>query len=195
MQQILQWDYWLFFKINTEWTHSLVDEIYPWWRDMTTWYPLYLFLIVFVWQNMARKNSFLWLFFIAITITLSDQLSSSVIKEWVQRLRPCHDPAIAPYARMLLDHCSGGFSFTSSHATNHFAAAFFFFRTLQPYFGKWAYLFFAWAATISYGQVYTGVHFPLDIICGAIMGGFIGWGMSKLYHMASLRIQPSALEK
>lgn len=195
MQQILQWDYWLFFKINTQWTSPLVDQVYPWWRDMTAWYPLYLFLIVFVWQNLAKNNRLSWLLFIAITITISDQLSSTVVKEWVQRLRPCQDPAIEPYARMLLDHCSGGYSFTSSHATNHFAAAFFFFRTLQTYFGKWAYLFFVWAATISYGQVYTGVHYPLDILCGAITGSFIGWGMSRLYQRFTFRSQLSVTDK
>lgn len=192
MQQILQWDYWLFFKINTTWTSALLDKVYPWWRDMTTWYPLYLFLIIFVWQNFTKKNRLLWLLLIALTITIADQLSSSIIKEWVQRLRPCQDPAIAPYSRMLLDHCSGGFSFTSSHATNHFAAAFFFYRTLQALLGKWTLLFFVWAASISYGQIYTGVHFPLDVICGAITGSFIGWGISRIYDRLTSGKQISA---
>ncbi len=179
--QILQWDYWLFFKINRDWTSPFIDGIYPWWRDMTAWYPLYLFIIIFVWQNFNSKNRWIWFLLIALAITISDQVSSNLLKEWVQRLRPCQDPGVAPYARMLLDHCSGGYSFPSSHATNHFAAAVFFYKSFYSFFGKWNYLFFLWAATISYGQVYTGVHYPIDIICGAIIGVLIGWGMSRLY--------------
>lgn len=167
------WDTALFFKINSQWTSPTLDHIFPWWREMTTWYPLYLFLIVFVFQNFGIK-SWKWIVSLAVTITMSDQLSSTFIKYHFNRLRPCQDPSIEGHMRMLLNHCSGGPSFTSSHATNHFAAAVFLFITLKPFFKKWSYLFFFWAATISYGQVYVGVHYPLDIIFGAMIGSLIG---------------------
>jgi len=83
---------------------------------------------------------------------------------------------------MIVNHCSGGYSFPSSHATNHFGAAVFFFCTLRPYLKKWAYLFFFWAASISYGQVYVGVHYPSDVIGGAILGSIIGYLMSLIYR-------------
>jgi undecaprenyl-diphosphatase len=174
------WDRELFFLINSEWTNPFLDQVFPWWRDMTAWYPLYLFLLVYVLVNFPRQF-LLWLLFIVITISLSDQLSSSFLKNWIQRLRPCQDPEVSPYARLLLDHCSGGFSFTSSHACNHFAAAIFFHKTLHKYFSKWSLLFFFWAATISYGQVYTGVHYPLDILAGGLAGTLIGWLMFLMY--------------
>lgn len=119
--------------------------------------------------------------FTVITITLSDQLSSTLIKYHVNRLRPCQDPAMEGHVRMLLNHCSGGPSFTSSHATNHFAAAVFLFIILKPYLKNWAYLFFFWAASISYGQVYVGVHYPLDIFCGAIVGSIIGFITASVF--------------
>ena len=176
-----KWDHWLFFKINTAWTASWLDAIYPWWRESTTWLPLYLFLILFLLINFGWK-SFTWIAGISLTITVSDQLSSTLIKNDVARLRPCQDPLMEGHVRMLLNHCSGGYSFTSSHATNHFAAAFFIFGTLKPFFKNRTYLFFVWAATISYGQVYVGVHYPLDIICGGIIGSIIGIIMASIYN-------------
>ena len=66
-------------------------------------------------------------------------------------------------------------SFTSSHAVNHFAAAMFIFTTFRKAVSpKWAYIF-VWAFAISYAQVYVGVHFPFDTICGAIVGVILGY--------------------
>jgi undecaprenyl-diphosphatase len=65
-------------------------------------------------------------------------------------------------------------SFTSSHAANHFGLAMFSFLTLRPQIGKWAWLFFLWAAAIGYAQVYVGVHYPTDIIGGAVLGMLAG---------------------
>jgi undecaprenyl-diphosphatase len=84
--------------------------------------------------------------------------------------------------RLLLDHCSGGFSFTSSHAANHFGLAMFIFMTIQPLFKKYTWLFFIWAAVIAYAQVYVGVHYPLDIFVGALIGLFIGWFIGSVFN-------------
>jgi undecaprenyl-diphosphatase len=75
---------------------------------------------------------------------------------------------------LLLDHCSGGFSFTSSHAANHFGLAMFLFMSLIPLFKKYTWLFFIWAGIISYAQVYVGVHYPLDVLAGAMIGLVVG---------------------
>ena len=84
--------------------------------------------------------------------------------------------------RMIVNHCSGGNSFPSSHATNHFGAAVFFFCTLKPYIKNYGWLFFFWAATISYAQVYVGVHYPTDVIGGAIIGSIVGYLMALIYN-------------
>lgn len=174
------WDTRLFLRINTVWTNSFLDSVYPWWREANTWVPLYLFLIIFGIMNF-KKQVLSWLFFVAITLTLSDQISSSVIKNWVARPRPCRDEFLMGQVRLLLPNCGSGYSFTSSHASNHFAFAVFMFITMQPFFKKWNYLFFIWAATISYGQVYVGVHYPLDVLCGAILGCGIGYFTGFLF--------------
>ncbi|HYJ64376.1 MAG TPA: phosphatase PAP2 family protein [Parafilimonas sp.] len=181
LEQLHNWDVYFFYKINTVWTSSFLDHIFPWWRDSTTWYPLYLFLLLFVIINFGWRI-WTYILFVALNVTITDQLSSTFFKHWVPRLRPCQDPFMHHVVRMILNHCSGGNSFPSSHATNHFGAAVFFFFTLKPYFKNYTYLFFFWAATVSYGQVYVGVHYPTDIIGGAIIGSMIGYVMALIFN-------------
>jgi membrane-associated phospholipid phosphatase len=142
---------------------------------------VYLFLLIFIPVNFGWR-AWSWILFVALNVTITDQLSSTYIKHWLPRLRPCQDPAVTEHIRMIVNHCSGGGSFPSSHATNHFGAAVFFFCTLKPYLKNWTYLFFFWAATISYGQVYVGVHYPTDVIGGGIIGSIIGYLIALIYN-------------
>lgn len=172
-QTLNHWDQSLFLKINTQWTNSFLDSVYPWFRDSNTWVPLYFFLGLVVILNFGWRI-WPWILFFIITVALTDQLSSTFIKSWVDRVRPCHAPELADKVRLLLSYCPGNGSFTSSHATNHFGMACFIFFTMRPYFKRWGYLFFVWAALISYGQVYIGIHYPLDIIGGGVIGSGVG---------------------
>lgn len=176
-----QWDTWLFLKINNDWTTPFLDNNFPWWREASTWYPLYFFLLLFAFINFGLKV-WPWVVFFAITFAISDQVSSGILKDWIGRPRPCNDDVLMGHVHLLLNRCPSSGSFTSSHATNHFAAACFIFYTMRAYFKKWGYLFFLWAATISYGQVYVGVHYPLDIIGGAILGCCIGSLTAYLFN-------------
>lgn len=171
----------LFFKINNYWTCSFLDDVFPWYRDATTWVPLYLFLILLVLYNFGWK-SWPWVLGVIITVTITDQISSTLLKNWINRPRPCSDPVIGSYVRLLLNRCPSSGSFTSSHAANHFGVAFFIYFTLRQYLGKWGYLLFFWAATICYGQVYVGVHYPFDILGGAVIGAFIGYQLARIFN-------------
>lgn len=181
LSALKQWDTALFFKINTQWTNSFLDSNYPWWREATTWVPLYFFLLFLAFYNFGFKI-WPWVVFFILTVAITDQVSSGILKDWINRPRPCNDEDVINQARLLLNHCPGSGSFTSSHAANHFGAACFLFFSMRQYFKKWGYLFFLWAATISYGQVYVGVHYPLDIICGAILGSGIGIATSSVFN-------------
>lgn len=174
-------DNYLFLKINTVWTSPFLDAIIPWWRDKNTWIPLYLFLMLFVFWNFGKK-AIPWAIFILATVAVTDQVSSHFLKEYFDRVRPCNDVVMRLKERFLINYRPQSGSFPSSHASNHFAVGVFCFITLKRYFGKWAWLFIFWAATISYGQIYVGVHYPTDIIGGAIVGSLIGWMMYLLFH-------------
>jgi len=123
---------------------------------------------------------------IGLTVGLADTTSSHIIKKSVKRLRPCH--ILIKEGQMdLRVKCGSGYSFPSSHATNHFAIGVF----LGLVFGKrWRWVKWAgllWAAAIAFSQVYVGVHFPFDILVGALLGSaiaYIVWGAFKgLIHL------------
>lgn len=177
---IQQCDILLFLKINNDWINTVFDAILPLSRDANTWIPLYLFILIFLMMNY-RDKVWIWLLFALVNVVITDQVSSHLIKTFVQRPRPCADPFLQYHVRLMVDHCSGGFSFTSSHATNHFGFAAFVFYTFKNILGRWRWLCFIWAGMISYAQIYVGVHYPIDVICGAMLGFCIGFIMSSLY--------------
>ena len=188
----IQADQNLFVLINSKLTNPILDKVYPWWREGNTWVPLYVFLLAFMFFNFGKKT-WPWLAFALLNILISDQVSSSLIKPYFMRLRPCSDPEMQFQVRLLLDHCSGGYSFTSSHATNHFGFAVFITQTVKPYLSNYKWLFFLWAASISYGQIYVGVHYPLDILFGALLGCGLGFMVSSVYNRRIAVYFPLAL--
>lgn len=180
MNSIIRYDIALFTKINGVWHNSFLDWLLPLLRNEFFWSPLYMFLVVFMLMNYGKRGLY-WILAFLVTFAMADMLSSSVIKPWVGRLRPCNDPLLADTVRSLV-RCGSGKSFTSSHAANHFALAMFSFKTITivPLAWRWCFLF--WAFAVCYAQVYVGVHFPLDVTCGAILGCLIGMLTSKLFN-------------
>jgi undecaprenyl-diphosphatase len=138
-----------------------------------TWIPFYLVIIFYVIKNY-RSKSLLIFIFLAITIVASDQLSV-LLKETIQRLRPVHDPAIGHLVHNILKK-GGLYGFVSSHATNSFAIFVFTSRIFKN--RSYSFLLFFWALLVSYSRIYIGVHYPLDILGGAILG----WLLAVLSH-------------
>ncbi len=171
----------VFAVLNGKWTNSFFDILMPWCRDSKNWIPLYFVILTLLFYKWGKK-AWKWVLMVVINVALTDQISSSFFKPVFHRLRPCADPTLMHQSRLLLDHCSGGFSFTSSHAANHFGLAMFMVMTMQPLLKNYRYLFLIWAAIISYAQVYVGVHFPLDVFAGAIIGISVGYLSSKIYY-------------
>ena len=177
----------LIHQIDTQllvWIHKLHtgfgDALFPFLRQKINWLPLYVFLAVFMVLNFKKRGLWFILFFI-LTVGMADTISSKVVKYTVKRMRPCHIDEIRPQLEMLIP-CGGPYSFTSSHATNHFAIAVFLIMTLGSRFPmiKWPLL--VWASLIGLAQVYVGVHYPFDIVGGAILGSVIGWGVAWYFN-------------
>ncbi|MGN6399450.1 MAG: phosphatase PAP2 family protein [Flavisolibacter sp.] len=180
MQQILEADRHLFNLINNKWHNSLFDVLMPLVRQANFWLPLYLFLLIFALLNIKKSGWFILL--MIATVALTDMLSSHIIKNHIFRLRPCQDASLADTIRILVNYCPQSSSFTSSHGANHFGMATFASITLYRYAGKWIYLTYLWAFLIIYAQVYVGVHYPIDVVSGGIVGVMAGLLTSWIYQ-------------
>jgi len=151
-----------------------------------TWVPLYLAILIALGIRYKRKFLVLILMII-IAITLSDQISV-LIKNNVQRLRPCHEPAIEGLVHLVKGKCGGLFGFVSSHASNSFAVAILSLLLIRR---KWfAYSMILWAMVVGYSRIYLGVHYPGDVICGSLLGVLVGWGVFKLYELIDRKLLP-----
>lgn len=179
MTSLLALDEQLFHIINGDWQNPFLDAVMPFWRDKKTWIPLYIVLAGFLWYRFRVKGLYLVLALI-LTVGVADIVSSQLVKKNVRRVRPCND-ATLPFDVNVPIPCGSGYSFTSSHATNHFAIAAFLSMTLGQFHQKIRLPFYLWAATIAFGQVYVGAHYPLDVICGAALGWLIAFILARLY--------------
>lgn len=171
MDYLIKLDQQLFLLINRVMVNDFFDWLLPLFRSKYFWAPLYLFLIVYFINKYKLKGLWIILFLI-ITFAITDFISASIIKEYYQRLRPCNEPEFMGMVRNLVG-CGSGYSFISSHASNHFGFAYF---MLGIFHDKvWVRRsFLLWAAVISYAQVYVGVHYPIDVILGMYLGMLIG---------------------
>jgi membrane-associated phospholipid phosphatase len=170
----------LFYLINKKLSFTGLDQIMLLLRNQYTWVPLYLFFLLFFYFN-CRKYLLPIVALSLVTFALTDFTSASLIKPFVGRLRPCHDPTLQ-FNLNNLAGCGGIYGMPSSHAANHFGLATFWFSVIKNTIGqKWFWLF-VWAFLICYAQVYVGVHFPGDVIVGALLGLTIGTLTSNIFR-------------
>ena len=178
---IIDGDRWLFEKINGDWINPVFDKLMPFLREPNHWLPLYLFLFAFITLNF--KNGWWWVLFLICTVSLTDMTGTYLFKKIFERPRPCMDPEFYTHVRLVLNRCGGGYSFISNHAANHFGITVFTYFTLKHQFqSKWFKLIFLWPAIIIYSQIYIGIHYPLDVICGALVGTSIGLVTSRFFN-------------
>jgi len=130
------------------------------------WIPLYAVILGFIiWKY--RKQSVWIILAVVVLITLSDQVAN-LLKSGIQRPRPCKDPEIGHMVHLVNNYCRGAYGFVSGHAANSFALAAF---TTLLFRNRWVFAgMFLWASLVSYSRIYLGVHYPGDVIGGAITG-------------------------
>ena len=171
IELVKKWDEELFLWLNSFHSDAL-DPIIFQMTETVTWLPLFAFLIYKIYK-VDPKNSW-WVFGgILLTILISDQVTSGIMKPFFERLRPCHDPR---WEGMMHNYgrCGGLYGFVSSHAANTFGLAVFLNRKLKGKIKglRWLYLY---AVVVSYTRIYLGVHYPWDIFLGAAMGTLAAW--------------------
>ncbi len=120
-------------------------------------------------------------------------MSVHLFKDVFERLRPCHNPEIADKVHTLYGYCGGMYGFVSSHASNSFSLAVFSGLMLKNHYRFALILMLLWALLVSYSRIYAGVHYPGDILAGAILGSVIGifvfWIMKLANRQFNLKIE------
>lgn len=175
---------------HAEWADVLMWYI----SKSTTWLPLYALLVGLVvyrfgiqwylstqdipnspntpnYRYTALLRVFIVLAGFAVAVGLSDFVSSGIIKPWVCRLRPTHEPALAGMLHLVNGYTGGLYGFVSSHAANTIACALLFSLLYRNKYATVALML--WVALNCYSRMYLGVHYPGDIIGGLLVGTLI----------------------
>jgi undecaprenyl-diphosphatase len=166
MEFLYSLDLAIFYFFNHTISTGLLDKFFSIITSVNNWYIAYLILlgIAFFKGGTKGKIAVITLIFLII---VTDQTGYRLLKELFERVRPCNalPDAITPVG------CAGGYSFPSNHALNNFAAAVF----LSRLFPKYKWIFLTTATLVSISRIYLGVHYPSDVLGGAIIGVAFGY--------------------
>ncbi len=178
----------LFTFLNQTTSNPLGDLLWP----LITHYDRFLvvrILLLLVWLGLMIKGGpqgrRVALLLVPVLFA-ADQLSSSVLKELIGRTRPCHaidGVSVVESVRLLVD-CGPGKSFPSSHAVNNFAVA----TLFSYYYRKWTWAFVVWASLVALSRPAVGVHYPSDIVGGALIGTMIAIGIILLWLLVERKL-------
>lgn len=169
----------LFFFINN--AHNVFFDNIMWWiSDKYVWLPLY-FLFLFLIVKQTKWQFYKPLLYVVLLIAITDQ-SAGFIKDFVGRYRPTHNLEYSEMVHIVKYYKGGLYSFVSNHAANSFAIAVsmsLIFKEL--YLKSFALPLLLWAGLVAYSRVYLGVHYPFDILAGALLGSFWAYFLFYFY--------------
>ena len=177
LEPLLQFDSNLFLQLNSMHT-SWWDTAMLFITRKETWIPFYFMMMIVIFRNYGNKG-WIVLFFLLLGLVACDQFSNW-IKEITHRLRPGHDPSIQTLTHIVLRK-GGLYGFVSSHASNTFFVLTLTGLIFRKYISFWPV--FIWALLVSWSRIYTGAHFPLDVLGGWIIGILFGFIFYKMVMM------------
>lgn len=189
LEKLLSLDTELFVFLNSLGSENY-DGLWSFITKQSNWIPLFLLLLYVIFKKLGAKQTLYLLLFVAVLVTFTDQMTN-VFKNEFQRLRPCNNPEIKSFIRIV--QFRGSFSFFSGHASNSMAVATLLYFTLRQYF-KYFWLLFLWPFIFAYSRIYLGLHYPLDILSGCLFGFTSGFLMYKVYKMAQQKYFPLKLK-
>ena len=166
----------------------LIDSIMYWVTFKYTWIPLYMVLLFFTIKTEKTRSVAIVITVLAAVI-LADKVTSGIMKPYFMRFRPCYEPALNGLVHNV-GGCGGLYGFASAHAATSFSLAIVWFQLTKDKINNMGWLF-AWATIYSYSRVYVGVHYPGDILVGALIGLIVGWICIKLYLIFLKKYYPN----
>lgn len=166
---LIQLDRQIFELINSQWTHPWADLFFVEITNLhKTFWLRYIvvpaFCLGLIWKR--KILGLVQLIFLSAVLGIADGVLGGLIKNFFMRARPAEAEAAA-----IVRSNYGGYSFTSNHASNIFCLALIL-TALFPK-GRWFFLFYAFL--VAYSRVYVGVHYPSDVIFGALWGSLWAW--------------------
>lgn len=168
-----------FLFTNGAFRSPFMDFLMWWVSNRFVWIPLYLFFILRVYKSYP-KNFWLFVVFCALLIVFNDQLSN-IFKDGFERLRPTRDESLSDLVQTVNGYRGGRFGFFSAHAANSFAVAMMVTMLCYNQFKLIFPIAFMYAILVSFSRIYLGVHYPSDVVVGALIGIFSGWIFSILF--------------
>lgn len=142
---------------------------------------VYVLCSIYIYRVFGLKTVLIVLLLVGLLIIITDQ-TTNFFKISIGRLRPCYEPELDGLVRLVKETCGGRYGFFSGHASNSFALASFFGHILRSRLKYVSLLLLVIAALIAYSRVYIGVHYPIDIIVGTIVGILFGNIFYLLYR-------------
>lgn len=186
LDKLISLDQELFIYLNGLGVESW-DAFWIFYTTKFNWIPFYALLLFLLYKQNNLKPFLVTIVSIALMITFTDQVTN-LFKSGFMRLRPCHEFDVAEVMRLVKASCGGRHGFFSGHSSNSMALAFFIGLTFKR---KYKFLFpfmILWALFMAYSRIYVGVHYPLDVFCGALFGVFSGWIWFKICNYFKIKI-------
>jgi len=171
VEELLELDKRLLLFLNG-WNSPFLDSIMITLTETFIWTPLYAILIFLVIKTYGKSS--IWIILgVGMTILLCDQITTGFMKPFFARPRPSHESELEGLLHLVDGYRGGLYGFASSHAANTFGVAIFIWLSLRKHY-RWIGVIFIWAILMSYTRIYLGVHYPTDILVGAIIGLLCG---------------------
>jgi undecaprenyl-diphosphatase len=187
MNLIIEFDHWLFHKINQDWANPFFDWCMPFITDFHHRGWIWIVLMVLLnsyWIYHNRQKVIRVIIASVLAFAFADSISYRVIKPLVNRDRPAK---AGVEVTLRVDKASGQ-SFPSNHASNSFAVA----TVVGTYFPAVRWWALAYAAAVAYSRVYVGVHFPGDVAAGALLGSLISLFVLWMIKLIESKIKARA---